>query len=479
MFHKESHEKELEALLAQEKETREAMLLMLEDLQEQHTKVENAHKEWMDAFDTIDDAVMLHDTEYRLMRVNRAYKDLSGAQKFKEIIGRPYWEAFPKMDGPMHSCQHSINTKNVAEEEIETEDGRVFLSKTYPIYDEDDNYSYGIHLFTDITEKRHKEQQIEELNKTLRLISRCNELLVRTSSENELIEMVCNEVVSTPEYDYAGVYYRENGSIHCHSFKDDMHMGPELEHIDFSDEAYRNCPVSVCIRDNRLIRINDVDKDPEWSGYLKEHKEICPAAKFDMQGSILVLPLKNREPLGAFVIYSRHCNLFDDDKLSLFSELADDMAFGVSNIRLRTEYDLISQERLEMTEKLKKSLDGTVAAVAKMVEARDPYTAGHQERVADLAVAIGREMGLDEDRLEGLYIGGSVHDIGKIKIPAEILTKPTTLNEIEFKLIETHPETGYDILKNIDFPWPVAEMVLNHHERIDGSGYPNGLKGDE
>ncbi len=130
-------------------------------------------------------------------------------------------------------------------------------------------------------------------------------------------------------------------------------------------------------------------------------------------------------------------------------------------------------------ERLRQALGATVSAIAAAVEARDPYTAGHQSRVADLAQAIARQVDLDADRIEGLRLAAKIHDLGKITVPAEILTKPKKLTDIEFSLIKFHAQTGYDILKNIDFPWPIARIVLEHHERIDGSGYPMALSGDQ
>ena len=128
--------------------------------------------------------------------------------------------------------------------------------------------------------------------------------------------------------------------------------------------------------------------------------------------------------------------------------------------------------------RLEHSTEATLQAVALIVEQRDPYTAGHERRVGDLAAAIGTEMSLSEAEVKGLRLSGYVHDVGKISVPSELLTKPTRLTPIEFDLIKLHPQTGYDMLKNIDFPWPVAEVILQHHERLDGSGYPNGLKGE-
>ncbi len=137
------------------------------------------------------------------------------------------------------------------------------------------------------------------------------------------------------------------------------------------------------------------------------------------------------------------------------------------------------EERGHFAEQLQRSLLQAIRAIALTIEKRDPYTAGHQERVADLAVKIGREMGLDDDELEGIKLGALIHDIGKISIPAEILSRPGALEPELFSIIKTHPRSGYDIIGGIEFPWPLAEVVLQHHERMDGSGYPAGLKGDE
>jgi PAS domain S-box-containing protein/putative nucleotidyltransferase with HDIG domain len=143
-------------------------------------------------------------------------------------------------------------------------------------------------------------------------------------------------------------------------------------------------------------------------------------------------------------------------------------------------YRLQAQDTIEESlRKLQKTLNGTVRALASTVETRDPYTAGHQRRVVQLACAIAQEMGLSEDVIEGLKVMGFLHDIGKIAIPAEILSKPSQLSEYEFNIIKTHPQTGYDILKEIEFPWPVAQAVLQHHERFNGSGYPLGVSGQD
>jgi len=133
-------------------------------------------------------------------------------------------------------------------------------------------------------------------------------------------------------------------------------------------------------------------------------------------------------------------------------------------------------ELRENVERLKKVMSGVIRAIDVIVETRDPYTAGHQHQVARLATAIATEMGLPADTVEAIYVAASIHDLGKIYVPAEILSKPGHISDIERGIIRTHPQVGYDILKSIDFPWPIAEIVLQHHERIDGTGYPRGLK---
>lgn len=138
------------------------------------------------------------------------------------------------------------------------------------------------------------------------------------------------------------------------------------------------------------------------------------------------------------------------------------------------------EDQLRATlDKLRHAMNGTIQAISMILETRDPYTAGHQRRVSDLARSIATELGLSEDQVDAIRIAGTLHDLGKIAIPAEILTKPTSLTPNEFELIKSHSRVAYDILKTVDFPWAIADIVHQHHERLNGSGYPQGLKGDQ
>jgi putative two-component system response regulator len=149
-------------------------------------------------------------------------------------------------------------------------------------------------------------------------------------------------------------------------------------------------------------------------------------------------------------------------------------------VRLKTLHlNERAQELKTSYERIQLILEGTVLAMSKIVESRDPYTAGHEEQVARIACIIAQRMSLAKDQVEAIRIAGSLHDIGKIAVPSEILTKPGRLSRLEMEMVKTHSQNAYDILKTIEFPYPIAQIILQHHERMDGSGYPQGLKGED
>jgi putative nucleotidyltransferase with HDIG domain len=193
--------------------------------------------------------------------------------------------------------------------------------------------------------------------------------------------------------------------------------------------------------------------------------------------SVATIPLGGSVP-GVLNLCSRDKEIFTPEVRALVLEMADDITYALEMLDTERHRRLAESALFDNQAKLRRALVATVEAITATVEARDPYTAGHQRRVADLAQSIAREMGLDESALEGIHFGAQIHDLGKIQVPAEILAKPTRLSKPEFELIKTHPQAGYDIVRGIEFPWPVADMVRQHHERLDGSGYPQGLKGE-
>lgn len=147
--------------------------------------------------------------------------------------------------------------------------------------------------------------------------------------------------------------------------------------------------------------------------------------------------------------------------------------------KVKLKYNQVDKKLKQAYKKLVKFIEGTANIITKVVETRDPYSTGHQQRVSKLATVIAQEMKLPQDKIEGTRIASLVHDIGKVNLPTEIISKPGKLIDVEFNLIKNYPKVGCDILRKVDFPWPIAEIVLQHQEKIDGSGYPRGLKGDE
>ncbi|HUO43759.1 MAG TPA: HD domain-containing phosphohydrolase [Burkholderiales bacterium] len=177
--------------------------------------------------------------------------------------------------------------------------------------------------------------------------------------------------------------------------------------------------------------------------------------------------LKRRD--GAVIDYGAHVAAID-----YFGQPA-----LLSNIQDITKFKQAQQREKAYVEQIEGAMRGSILAISKMVELRDLYTAGHEHRVGETAAAIGAELGLSDSKIRGLRVIGGLHDIGKISVPSEILTKPGRLSEAEYEIVKTHASNGHDILKSVEFPWPVMQVVLQHHERLDGSGYPNGLKGDQ
>jgi PAS domain S-box-containing protein/putative nucleotidyltransferase with HDIG domain len=321
----------------------------------------------------------------------------------------------------------------------------------------------------DISERKRTEKKNLRLGQMYRTISRCNKVMVHASDELKLAHEMCRVLVEEGGFLAAWVGYAETGDTK--RILPVAAAGAEQSEIaamnlTWEDNELGHEPTAIAVRTGNIVVSQDILNDPLWAPWREQAIQRGYAAA-------ATLPLKvDGRVLGALDIYSAEADAFAPDMLDLLAEMADDIAFGIGNLRSRVD-------RMGILEKLELSLDHAVTAIAAMVELRDPYTAGHQRRVAKLGMAIATELGLPEDQAQGLYMACVVHDIGKIRVPAEILVNPGKLTDAEFDIIKSHPQVGWDILKGIDFPWPVAEIVYQHHEKLDGSGYPRGLKGDE
>jgi PAS domain S-box-containing protein len=299
------------------------------------------------------------------------------------------------------------------------------------------------------------------LTRALRTLGEGNLVLVSAQDEEALLQRMCETVVQTGGYLLAWVGLREHDperSVTPVAAAGDVDY---LEHIQVSwgDGPTGQGPTGRSIRSGAIQVVDDFRKDAAFSPW----REAALSRGFRTS---CVLPLRHHgEVVGTLNIYAGEPGAFGPDSIALLEKLSSALSYGL--------------ERLRDGARLARSLDATLGALASLTEKRDPYTAGHMCRVGMLTSAIGESMGLGEQELRGMRIAADLHDVGKIVIPSEILTRPTRLSPEEYALVKLHSRAGHEVLAGIDFPWPVGTMVVQHHERLDGSGYPDGLKGDQ
>ena len=320
--------------------------------------------------------------------------------------------------------------------------------------------------FSDITPHKLAQDALTRVNHALKVLICANEVLVRTASEQELLDQTCQTLVETGGYRLAWIglsekrpamavraVARRNGSAGW--------PGPPVK--DRAELVSDHAAIEAVLDSGKPAVSQDIAADRRDHGR-------APGGILPADGARILLPLlEGAKAFGVLALYAAAPGVFTPDEVNLLVQLAEDLSYGIVALRERVR-------REEGEKRLRRSMEAAVQAIASTLEMRDPYTAGHQRDVARLAVAIAHELDIPEDEIEGIYLASVVHDIGKIRIPIDILSKPAPLTKLEYELIQTHPQVGYDIVKNVDFPWPVAQMVLQHHERLDGSGYPAGLK---
>ncbi len=555
-------------------EMHHALLALLVDVEDTTNLIKRGRQQWVTAMDAMTMPVFLIDPEYRIVRANQEYAKRANMD-VRDVIGRPYWQTYPKLDGPPLATMNTLLEHQEIEEELTLQTGEILYQHSYTIYDEKGQVIYTLRTLDDITEQRNKELNFQRINNNLRILHRVNQTLTHSTDEQGLMNDICRILVEEIEYCFVSIGFVQLG--------DTIFNGPVAfagEGVDFLGEivgtcadANCDCPIGMAIHTLSPVLIEDIANDTLVSKSWKE-----AALKQNFRSCMLIPLIVDEQLIGIINVYSDQLDTFNQDLQSLLNETADDLAFGIDSIRnhdetqqnkmqMRTiidnnvsgimvldekgtmkfanlsaqqllgrtqeqieghsfgypvaedevmELQLIQPgndvrtvemqaaattwhnkpayvvslqditlhkeletERLEHASHLDTMLVQTIQAMASALEKRDPYTGNHQQRVSQLAVAIAQEMELSEKQIKGILLGGLIHDIGKIYVPAEILSRPGKLGSDEYELIKTHSEIGYEIIKDIDFTWPIAKMVLQHHERLDGSGYPHGLKRDE
>ncbi|WP_338431357.1 HD domain-containing phosphohydrolase [Synechococcus elongatus] len=315
----------------------------------------------------------------------------------------------------------------------------------------------------DLQQKLHAQVALAERSEHAFLtLKACNEALVRTSSEQEFLAEFCRLCVVEAGYAHALVTLA--GPDPHEVLRSFASYGSLQSYVDNLQVTWDDAPTGQGPT-GRAIKTGQ----SQLADWRSPQASLTPWQDLAQQHHItasIALPIKQGDRvLGALNIYSTEPNSFSPADQELLEQVAQLLAYG-----LTSRQTLAAQDRL---------LDQTIQAIVKMVELRDPYTQGHENQVARLAYTIAHQLQLPEDTARGIYVAGLLHDVGKLRAPAEILSKPGRLDPIEYELIKLHSQASYDILRNIQFPWPVAEIALQHHERLDGSGYPQKLKGDQ
>jgi PAS domain S-box-containing protein/putative nucleotidyltransferase with HDIG domain len=318
---------------------------------------------------------------------------------------------------------------------------------------------YYIGTVTDVTDFHSQRENLLRLNRALSAVGKCNEAILRAISKQQLMDVVCNHLVTHGGYAAGWITSARQANI-----PETISKAGDYEDL-IACLADEQCELESTRREANTVRV-----PVEIATRSTQCKlSLLEFPLYDHTGNIFAI----------LNICERDTQVFSKEEFKLLEGLAADLSFGISTLQLREERDLAQRESTRFQKKLRQSLEDGLQALAATLELRDPYTAGHQQRVGELAAEIARELGLTEEEVHAIRLAGVVHDIGKIHIPAELLAKPTPLTRIEYELVKTHSQAGYEILKSVEFPWPIAEIVWQHHERLDGSGYPRGLKGDE
>jgi PAS domain S-box-containing protein/putative nucleotidyltransferase with HDIG domain len=376
---------------------------------------------------SLTDSVIYQDIDYRIIWANEA-AGRGINEKPENMIGHRCYQVIQKRDRPCAACPVTMARTTGQFYELDDTNymGRIFHLRAYPVFGENREITGVIEVSTDITEKRNAQKKLEESQHKYHLVADNVADIIVVFDMDLNVTYVSPSATAVFGFDY-----------------------DELYQLDMKN-AFPNEQFRTVIKILREALSNASNKPDEMfpsqtitvDAYKKDHSLV---------------------PLEARMSFLR------DEKGVPIGILG--VARDISE-RKQAEHELLQSYR-----KLEQALESSVESMAVIGEMRDPYTAGHQRRVTQLAVEIARALKFSPEKIDAIRIASKIHDIGKIVVPAEILSKPVKLTELEFNMIKNHPKMGYDILKTIEFPYPVAEIVYQHHERLDGSGYPRGLKG--
>ncbi len=426
-----------------------------------------AAHQWRTTFDAISDAVCLLDRDGRIIQSNRAMADLVG-KPHAQITGHFYWE-FIDATAAIKSGPRFSRWRGRRRQTLTLSRGHRWLRVMVdPILDATGEVTGAVQIVSDITTHKRSQDRIRDLHILLRAIQNIDEALLRAKSESELFQQICDLLIGVPYalFAWIGLVKPENFEVKPVAWAGEGADYLSVIRVTWDDSENGQGPTGAAIRTGKPVVRKSIETDPQPNPWRAE------GLKRGHKSSIAVPLIHQDEVIGVLKVYAGKEDAFKTKEIEFFTQVARDIAVGVKSLRL--------EQGLEQSvRRLRDMMWQTVESISTISEIRDPFKPGHQRRTTQLACAIARELGLDNQRIEGCRVTGFLHDIGKIGVPAELLSKPGKLSKYEMSIIQTHVQVGYDILKNIDFPWPVAQIVLQHHERVNGSGYLAGLTGPE
>lgn len=436
------------------------------------------------------DSIFIVDRDLKILYVNaHGANQLGGSPQM--ITGLNLSELFPPgaLDGQVFNLNKVFNSGRpmLVDDLSSFRNEDVWLStRLIPIKDGDGKVNAVIGFSRDITERRRAEDKIKKseasLKQQLKYAAAINDMadvLIATEDSRKMLNSMVEIMGETLDVDRALIYkvdFKENTVDGLTEW-----LNPNSSGLESTKRTYS---LDMFLRGAMYMWKN---KKPLISHYNEVNPELVQDGSSEALHGGMDIKSLIWHPFG-FGDKSFYALVFNqvserrdwtDDEMLFIKSVAEQVAVAINKLNLVKAREKADKELQESTERLRAILDETVAALATTAEKKDPYTAGHTNRVVQLACAIAADMSLSEDKAEGVRIAAMVHDIGKLYVPAEILTKPANLNELEFGIVQAHSEYGFDILKTINFPWPVAKAVMQHHERVDGSGYPAGLKDEE
>jgi PAS domain S-box-containing protein/putative nucleotidyltransferase with HDIG domain len=471
---------ELKQARETEREKAAALERSLEELRRSRAETEASERKFRLLADFTNDIEYWVSTEGKIIYLSPSCEKITGYTQQEFAADSSLLEKIVYPEDRALVATHASSSPGMqphsADVRIVTRQGEVrWLSHTcQPVYSESGEWLGRRGSNRDITQRKLAEEKVQRLSNMYAALSQSNEAIVRCSSAEELLPRICRNAVERggATVAWVGLLDRESKRLRCAASFGDATGFLDAYDVDLSALHPLN-PLAVAMLEQKAVWNTELDANFCEAEFLAWSRE----AKISQSAS---LPLVcNGQIAGCFELYTCEFNRFDDDVSKLWQEMAIDISFALSNFAMQAERDDALARAHTYLEKIENSFMHTLMMAMNLSELRDPYTAGHERRVGLLARAIAEEMKLDSNEAKGLEVAGYLHDLGKITIPIELLVRPGKLSATEQTLIQGHVLAGYNVLHQVEFPWPVASIVLEHHERLDGSGYPNHLQGEQ